>query len=512
MKLDRRPLIVKQHNFRFVVRLAVGLFCALSAMPESFARPQGTGPGVADLSAPKLAGRYVRLAEHPGVFTTRSELNALAKQINVPGSYSAKRFHQLAAQVKRDVSGRNEWGAAYSGCNLDIYTYAFSYEPQTTHNVDHATKVSSALGLNPNSTPPAGAAVVASRLALYAALLKAGATLAAGEPSAEQAAAIGKQILVAWSAHGFQDGHGRILSIPSQFCDDDGRSNVGTTAGAGLAVARGVIYSVQAQDLLMYVGTLSDADAKQINAFHSAMYELLRNALNYNFSFHAWACDHFSNHAANQLTGLLALARILDNQQKIEAVLYGRDKSISVTLPWTSFFERAIYGNGDKVNACYANKGPDGDMSKPFFQTVTVAPGEIDDRYRNADASQGIGYPMFTLERLLDAAELLRGAGYDAYGYHGIHGQSIETATAYYGCYAKTARFGKTITPENSHTCPDAAQYYGKIVNGVDRMITVAALRFPQNQSITDLEPQAKTTSASGPFSLDAILFGKWRD
>lgn len=94
-------------------------------MPESFARPQGTGPGVADLSAPKLAGRYVRLAEHPGVFTTRSELNALAKQINVPGSYSAKRFHQLAAQVKRDVSGRNEWGAAYSGCNLDIYLMHF---------------------------------------------------------------------------------------------------------------------------------------------------------------------------------------------------------------------------------------------------------------------------------------------------------------------------------------------------------------------------------------------------
>lgn len=111
---------------------------------------------------------------------------------------------------------------------------------------------------------------------MYAALLKAGATLAAGEPSAEQAAAIGKQILVAWSAHGFQDGHGRILSIPSQFCDDDGRSNVGTTAGAGLAVARDVIDSVQAQDLLMYVSTLSDADAKQINAFHSAMFELLR--------------------------------------------------------------------------------------------------------------------------------------------------------------------------------------------------------------------------------------------
>jgi hypothetical protein len=496
----RRLLIIIWQNFRLMVRVAAVLFCALPVMPVRFARPQGTGPGIADLSAPKLAGRYVRLAEHPGVFTSRSELDDLAKRIHASASYSAKRFDLLATQVKRDLAARNQWGAAYSGCNLDVYTYAFSYEPQTTHNVDHAKKVSSALGLSPDSTPPAGAAVVASRLALYAALLKAGATRPAGGPSAEPAAALSKQILVAWSTNGFQDGHGSLLSIPSQFCDEAGHANVGTTAGTGLAVARGIIYSVQAQDLLLYAGALDDGDVKQVNAFHSAMYELLRNALNYNFSYHAWPCDHFSNHAANQLTGLLALARILDNQQKLEAVLYGRDKSISVTLPSAAFFEKAIYGKGDKVNTCYANKGPDGDASKPFFQTATVAPGEIDDRYRNADASQGIGYSMFTLERLLDAAELLRGAGYESYGYHGVDGQSLEMATAYYGYYAKSAGFGKAITPENSRACPDATQYYGKIVNGVDRMITVAALRFPQNQSIANLESEAKTTSASGPF------------
>jgi hypothetical protein len=64
----------------------------------------------------------------------------------------------------------------------------------------------------------------------------------------------------------------------------------------------------------------------------------------------------------------------------------------------------------------------------------------------------------------------------------------------------------------NSNSCPDAKQYYGKVVNGIDRLLTIGALRFPQNQSITSLEAEAKAASSSGPFSLDAILFGKWRD
>jgi hypothetical protein len=231
------------------------------------------------------------------------------------------------------------------------------------------------------------------------------------------------------------------------------------------------------------------AELKQVDAFDSAMFELLRNALNYNFAeHHAWACDHYSNHAANQLVGLLALARILDSREQFEAVLYSKNSSISVTLPWAAFFQRAIYGEADTPNACYPNKGPDGNTSKPFFETATVAPGEIDDRYRNADPSQRIGYPMFTLERLFDAAEILRNAGYDPYGYRGIRKQSIEMAIQYYACYAKGAGFYKTVTKSNSGSCPDAAQYYGKVVNGVDQLLTIGASRFPQNQLITSLE------------------------
>jgi hypothetical protein len=276
--------------------------------------------------------------------------------------------------------------------------------------------------------------------------------------------------------------------------------------------------TVQAQDLLMYLDALNPAEAKELNAFHAYIHELLLNSLNYGFSaHHAWACDHYGNHSANGLAGLLATARMVDNQKQFDAVLNGRDPSIRVTLPWIAFFDRAIYGEADLPNSCYFNSGPDSYTSHPFFSTPVVAPGEIDDRFRNKGEhgdGQGVGYPMFTLERLVDAAEILRIAGYDPYGYRGLHKQSIEMAVGYYACLAKGAGFYKVVTAENSGACPNVAQYHGKIVNGVDRLVQIGAYRFPQNKSIASVEAAAKvTTSASAStFSTDAILFGKWRD
>jgi hypothetical protein len=490
-------------NRLFVAMLAIGL----SISKPGFAQDLKAPPGV-----PSLAGAYTTSAQHPQVFLTGSDLIELAGRINKSASYSARRFGQLAAQVARDLAAGDKWDAAYSGCNTDTYNYAFSYEPQTIHGEDHVPKVRSDMGLAANVLPPRGAAVVASRLALYAALVKAGAKPSSEALDPGRAAAVAARILVAWSTHGFRDDRGRFRDMPTQFCGGDGKFDQGAFAGVGLAVSRGIVYSVQAQDLLSYAGALNDAELKQVDAFHVAMFDLLRNSLNYNFQLHAWPCDHYSNHAANQLTGLLALARIQNNQRAFAAVLNGTDPSIQVSLPWIMFFQRAVYGEREAPNGCYANKGADDLVSRPFFQTQTVAAGEIDDRYRNADPGQGIGYPMFTLERLYDAAEILRNAGFDPYGYRGLHGQSIERATQYYACLATGAGFGGVLTAANSASCPDAPQYYGKIVSGVDRMLVIGALRFPNNGPITGLEAAAKAAASSGPFSLDAILFGKWRD
>lgn len=119
---------------------------------------------------------------------------------------------------------------------------------------------------------------------------------------------------------------------------------------------------------------------------------------------------------------------------------------------------------------------------------------------------------MFTLQRVVDAAEVLRIAGFDPYYYRGRHKQSVEKAIEFYACFAKTAGFGGTVTAENSSACRNAPQYVGKIVNGVDQMVTIGAYRYPGNAAIGAVEAAAKLSSSSGAFSLDAILFGKWRD
>jgi hypothetical protein len=101
----------------------------------------------------------------------------------------------------------------------------------------------------------------------------------------------------------------------------------------------------------------------------------------------------------------------------------------------------------------------------------------------------------------------------DPYGYRGLHKQSLEMATQYYSCLAQGAGFYKIVTAENSRSCPNAAQYYGKLVSGVDGVVLIGAYRFPENAKITALESSARMVAASpGAFTNDAILFGKWRD
>lgn len=452
-----------------------------------------------------VAGTYTSSATFPRVFTTPQDLADLARRIGMANSYSAQRFKDLSAQVAHDLSSPNMWDATYSGCNAGIYQYAFSYEPQD----GNAGKVRENLKLPASATAPAGAAIVASRLALYAALLKAGVKPAAGAPDPQKATALSKKIILAWSEHGFRDEHGAFRSEPKTFCADDGTP---TKTGVGLPISRGVVYSVHAVDLLMYLGALNPTEANAATKLHEALFTLMRNSLDEEFSEELAICDHYNNQSANIVGALLAVARLLDERDKFVAVLNGGVASTPISLPWNALLNGAIYGQHDVSNACRPNTGPDGMTSRPFFETPTVAPGEIDDRFRNLDPQKGIGYPMFTLERFFDTAEIMRISGYDGYGYRGARDQSIESAITFYACYAKHAGFDKAVTAANSQACPDAPQYYGKVVNGVDRLVLTGGYRFPNNTALTELEPEARTAASSGTLALDTILFGRWRN
>lgn len=473
------------------------------------------GSGAMLFPHPSLSGSYSSGTAHPRVFTTQADLNDVVTRINSSNSFSAQSFGRLSDQVKRDLAAKTDWDATYSGCDLDVYLHAFSYEPMGgyANEIRTADQLRSAMNMKPGMSPPTGAAIVASRLALYAVLVKMGAHTNAGTPAPNDAAALAKRILLAWATHGIRDTKGDFLSAATQFCDGQGRFNHLSENGVGLQIARGIVYSVHAQDLLQSIEAFNPRELNALNEFHTAMFDLIRQASNFRFALPELnhpdtACELYSNHVGAHLIGLLSIARLLDDGRKFNAVLYGVDRSIPLAIPWTKYFNHAIYGESDKPIACYKNPGSDSLTSHPSYQTSMVAPGEIEDRYRNATAAQAFGYSLGVLGGLYSDAEMMKIAGIDAYGYRGAHHQSIEMATQYYACYGKHVGFKKTVTADNARACSDYQQYIGQIVNGLEIDIVMGAYRFPGNTAITELEAAGKADA--GRDLLDAIRFGRW--
>jgi hypothetical protein len=243
------------------------------------------------------------------------------------------------------------------------------------------------------------------------------------------------------------------------------------------------------------------------------MFDLIRNASNFRFTLPELnhddtECELYSNHVGAHLIGLLSIARLLNDERRFNAVLYNNDRSIPLAIPWTAYFNHAVYGENDKPIGGYKNSGPDALTSHPSYQSPIVAPGEIEDRYRNANPGQGFGYTLGVLHYLYNMAEIMKNAGIDAYSYRGIHKQSIEMATQYYACYGKYVGFKQTVTADNACACPDYGQYVGKILNGLEPDIVIGAYRFPNNRAIVEIESAAKNAMSSE--RPDSLSFGKW--
>jgi hypothetical protein len=469
---------------------------------------------------PSLSGSYHSLGEHPRVFLTAEELKDAALRTNRPGSYSKERFDELRSRVAQDLSADFDWDATYSGCIGAVYQHALSVE-KTGGDDDAIDKVvRSALRVKPNFKVRRGVFIIASRLALYAALVKAGAAIPAGAPNPDQAVALARRILLVWADHGLpRDAHGHFLGLAAISCEQSGKVTFLGAQGPALEFGA-VVHSVHAQDLLQFLGALSADEEGRLNAFHSAMFDIIREAHNVKFGyggvrFPSTPGGRYNNVDALALGNLLAIARLGNDARKLDAVLNGGDPAIPVLLPWRRFFDRAIYGAGDHPLDCslegvlcpHNPKDPD---KYPYFQTAVVAPGEVVDRIRNESPLNSIGYSVGVLRSLIGASEILRLSGFDSFAYHGSRRQSIEMAVQYYACFGREAGFYKTVTLSNSSACADVAQYDGKIVNDVDRVVIYGAYRFPDNSSIANLEASAKI--ASRQFPLDTLVFGRWHD
>jgi hypothetical protein len=493
-----------------------------SSYAQTFDATVGTNPGGAEADAVEqqtaLPATDTKPEEHPRVFVTASELRDMVARINVPGSFSAQIFSKLTDQVKAHLAANVDWDAVYSGCDVEKYLYSFSYEKPNEHGDPASTagQLGAALHVKPGLLPSSGAAIAASRLGLYAALVRAGAKTPAGAPTADQAATLAKRILLDWASRGLRDQKGNYLSRAEQFCDDQDHFIPLTQSTVALQISRGVVYSAHAQDLLQSIGAVNAGETSKLNEFHEAMFDLVREASNFRFMLPEVAknpyrtCERFSNHAAAGLMGMLSIARLLGDNRKFNAVFHGKDPTIPVTLSWTAYFDHAIYGENDRPIACYKNSGPDRLSSHGSFQTSVVAPGEIEDRYRNANPAQGFGYTLGVLADFYAMTDLMKKAGFNVLSYRGSHGQSVEMATDYYACYGKYVGFKKSVTADNARACPDYQQYIGQIVNGLETDIVMGAYHFPQDAAITELEATAK--KGAGANLLDPLRFGRWRD
>jgi hypothetical protein len=492
-------------------------FTLATALLTGTVLPVDTYAKTAPYVYPSLAGSYASSGQHPRVFITPADINDAVTRINLSGSFSAETFARLSNKVKADLAANVDWDAVYSGCDLDIYLHAFSYEPTSGYadQLRTTSQLGSAMHVKEGTAPPTGAAIVASRLSIYAALVKSGAKVPTGGPSSDEAAALAKRILLAWVSRGFRDQRGNVLSRAEQFCDGQQHFSGLFQSDVGLQIGRGISYSVHAQDLLQSIGAFNSTQTNQLNVFHAAIFNLILEASNFRATLPQLngpdsVCERYSNHVGAHLLGLLAIARLLDDGRKFNAILYGTDRSIPLAISWTDWFNHAVYGEHDKPIGCHKNSGPDRLTSPPSFQTAVATPGEIEDRYRNANATQGFGYTLGVLTALFEMSDLMKNAGFDALMYRGTHQQSIELATQYYACYGKNVGFKKTVTADNARACPDYQQYIGQIVNGLETDIVIGAYQFPGNTAISALEAEAK--AAAGADLLDAIRYGRWRD
>jgi hypothetical protein len=515
VKLHGRPLFV--HGIRVVGSVENAAIAGSGSLKFPDAPPVRRVPA----SYPHLAGRYASLSSHPRVFDTNKELQDIARRANSPTTFTSRQFSTLAERVRQNLSAKVDWQASYSGCDLEIYLRGFSYEQKPAYGNDRSDdELRAAMQGKPGFAPPHGAAIVAARAALYAALIKEGAAQPPGTPSASDAAAFAKGILLAWADHGFRDEKDAFRRTEESYCDlnPDGKPHVtqfGTFNGA-LTHSRGVIYSVHAQDLLQGIGELSRDEQERLDAFHRNMFETIRSIHNQEYDINMkwkYSDEVYNNQFVGHLTALLSIARLLDDEADFGAALNGGEGARAIRLPWIELFDHVIYGENDTpLLNITPNTSVDPLKSHSAYSTSIVAAGEINDRYRHSNPAQTIGYPMGSLQGLYMASELMKIAGLNVYAYRGAHGQSLQMATDYYACFAKHAGFAKVITAENSRKCPDAQQYFGTVVNGVGENVLIGTYRFLDDDELIALDAPAKAAFVKSAFSLEPILFGKWHD
>ena len=339
---------------------------------------------------------------HPHVYFSEQDFLNLLSQRNALEVSAA--LSSLEKRVQNDVNNPTTYTTPYSGTDINAYL-------ELTYEVGSAART-------------------AADLATYSYLVSA--NRGYGSPTLAQSARdLGKRILLVWAQSGFRDAQGNFRSDINTYYDSSVTdATPGTNAAKfdiGLVIGRGMPYWADAQDLLMAQNAFSNAELTTLSTFANNLFTLAETAGNYRATNSNLDCNRYSNHASITVSGLLALASLLQDPERLQNVALGTGSGI--VIPWTTEMQKNIYGQGDPLLNCAPNDGT------VYQQTSTVTPGEIDDRYR-AQPYQGLsGYPVFSLNYLLLGAQIMQRAGLSGFGFVGDHQETLQSAADYYSYY-----------------------------------------------------------------------------
>lgn len=427
-------------------------------------------------AAQSLPGHYrAPAAGNPFVLTTQARMAALLSA-HTPTTQAA--LGLLEHSVRALVQRQNDFLAVDTGCDIDATMRAFSIVPN-------------------------GAAPAAAKLALYGYLASQQAGY--GDPSlAREAREAATTIVTRWATDGFKL-QGEPIKDLHSFCGK-GRPEKVTWSLVGLQVGRGMVYYVDAVDLLTAQGALTSAQTGDVHSFMARQLALMVPAMNYHVTSNTLDCARFDNQTSMQILSVLSLARMLGRRDLVEGLAGQGSHGLAVTFP--AQIAGAIYGATDTVRSCFA---PNTASSKYYFQTGQVAPGEIVDRFRAAPY-QSFGYTTGSLTTLLLAARIFDDSGFAASAYHAPGGQGLQSALDYYSYYYATfLSTNKAAVPAGQSSYPDYAQYAGAMItrdhaatpedrdNGLTSFL-LGDVFFPKDQKVQQVIKKASSFPGVVPF------------
>ena len=480
MRLELSATVQSWH--RSIGGVSTPLALGLLALALSVAYAHATSSRVATKN---LDGEYVPCEIHPCVLSSESAYRIYAYSSGPTVLRSRKRLQQLAETYVKDLT---RYDTPYSGCDVEEYVSKLTVE--------------------------GAAASVASTLATFSYIHSLN-PLYGDDKLAALSGAGARQILLNWASNGFRE-NGRFRKDFHHYCDAKGKQTPKVWASLGLELARGMVPWSNAQDLLLALTKLNGDDNRTLAIFSADMFQLIVEVSNFRAVYEEPDCEKFSNQTTAQIEGLLAIARLQNSEAHLMEI--ADDSGEGISIPWTLQIEKNIYGYRESLIKCY----PITSTSLFYHQTPDVQPGELDDRYR-AKGDQPFAYSMGSLAGLATSAVILENAGFDAFGYHGNHDQTLLTSIQFFSqFYGRWMSNSELEVPSSSDMFPGYAQYAGHPLtrsngatpSGADGFLVpflIGLKVYPGNPNILKVIKNAASVAPNGAaFSAVNSLYVTW--